>query len=182
MTVTFELEPRDLRAFAAYNRGHHAVFRRARAFSLLLVAAVSGFMAWTISAEVGPRIFAFVVILPTLYGLTRLLDVVLRAVSQWRLITPERNPGVLCQHTVALTDDALVETTAVNESRQRWIGFYDIVEAADHVFLFVTTNSAHIVPKRAFPDAAAAHAFFARACQLRASALAGAGSPRPTIT
>ncbi len=45
------------------------------------------------------------------------------------------------------------------ESRQRWDTLHDLVETPTHLFLFLTRNAAHIVPKSAFDSTEQADAF-----------------------
>jgi hypothetical protein len=60
----------------------------------------------------------------------------------------------------------LIEVTAVNEARNLWPGFYKVTDAANHIFIFVAPNAAHIIPKRAFTDKESALRFYQRAREL----------------
>ena len=76
---------------------------------------------------------------------------------------PER--GHIGRHHLILSEDGVLERTAVNESRTSWAGVDRVEQNADYIFVYTTPSSAHVVPKRAFGDARQAEAFyeFARA-------------------
>ena len=58
--------------------------------------------------------------------------------------------GFLGDHELEIRDDGLVERTDVNESVHRWAGFHKIVTTGRYLYIFVTDNNVHIVPRRYF--------------------------------
>jgi hypothetical protein len=70
---------------------------------------------------------------------------------------PEK--GQLGMHRVVLEDSGIVETTAVNETSTAWAGIDRIEQDSDYIFIYTSQIQAHIIPKRAFKDAAEAEAF-----------------------
>jgi hypothetical protein len=61
-----------------------------------------------------------------------------------------------------LTIDAqgLFEKSEVGETRLRWDGVERVVETADYIFIYVTTVSAHVIPKKSFQDKEQALEFY----------------------
>jgi hypothetical protein len=86
----------------------------------------------------------------------------MRWLGQWRFFTAQRQPGLFCEHTISLSDEALTEVTAVNETRHLWAGVCNVAETSKHIFIFVAPNAAHVIPKRAFLDPGTAFAFHQR--------------------
>jgi hypothetical protein len=58
--------------------------------------------------------------------------------------------GVLCEHTIEVTDRGLIERTDVNETVHRWAGFHKVVRSRRYLRLYVTDALVHTVPLRAF--------------------------------
>jgi len=74
--------------------------------------------------------------------------------------------GSLGTHRIVLTEQELIETTAVAESRRAWTGMDRVEQDDGYVFIYTGPHAAHIVPKRAFADAAGATRFYETAKQL----------------
>ena len=58
--------------------------------------------------------------------------------------------GFLGEHELEIRDEGLLERTDVNESLNRWAGFHKIVTTGQYLYIYVTDNNVHIVPKRCF--------------------------------
>ena len=69
--------------------------------------------------------------------------------------------GIVCQHTISLTSTDLIEKTNVNESRHGWEGVSKITENQDYLFIHISGEQIHIIPKRAFSDPEAYQKFYA---------------------
>jgi hypothetical protein len=179
MTITYKLEPNDLRAFQRYGLKHLPNLRRIRyLFPVFLV----GFSLWlTLSItdqdlglspgrHIGFRMVYFGFLSLILWALWRGLEFLITRMVQWRSYTSDKHKSTLCEHTVTLTDDAFVEVTPFNEGRNLWRGIYQVVDTKDYIYVFISLHSAHIIPKRAFPDAASARNFYERAVSLHSAA------------
>jgi len=94
---------------------------------------------------------------------------VVTRIMQWRSFTSDKHKSVICEHTVTLADDALVEATPFNESRNLWGGIYRVVDAADYIYIFISLHAAHIIPKRAFTDVECSRRFYERAVSLHSA-------------
>lgn len=62
-----------------------------------------------------------------------------------------RDKGVLGEHTLAITDEGLVESTAVNRSLANWGTSFRIRETGRYAYIFVSDTNAHVVPKTSPP-------------------------------
>lgn len=171
MTITYKLEARDLRAFQRYAQKHLPNLRRVRYFIAAWMVALCLWLALSSDdRRIGFRVAYFCVLLLVFWGLMRLVTLVVSRIVQWRSYTSDKQKSVLCEHTVTLADDAFIEATAFNEGRNLWSGIYRVVDTPDYIYVFVSLHLAHIIPKRAFPDADSARRFYERAVTLQSQA------------
>ena len=134
MTVIYKLDAHDLRAFQRYCQKHHPTARRSRNILLAVMAALCLWMTLTSDDHrIGFRITYFCVLLAVFWALMRSATFIVMRISHWRAYTSDKYRSVLCEHTMTLTDDALIEATPVNESRNLWAGIYQVVDAADYI-------------------------------------------------
>jgi YcxB-like protein len=75
------------------------------------------------------------------------------------LVFFKKHRGLLCRHELEIRDDGLLERTEVNESLHRWPGFHKIATTGNYLYIYVTDNNVHVVPRRAFPSDADLIAF-----------------------
>ncbi|MBW4695025.1 MAG: YcxB family protein [Lyngbya sp. HA4199-MV5] len=75
----------------------------------------------------------------------------------------QQNGGVLGEHKIVITDEALTETTSVNESCQRWTGIEGIYENEEYILVMLGSQHGHIIPKRAFINSDSAKQFYCQA-------------------
>lgn len=75
-------------------------------------------------------------------------------------------PGVLGQRTLSVTPEGIHQRTRAFEELTRWPGIQRIVEDREHIYFFVETHMAHIVPKRTFPSEGEAARFLAEVTRL----------------
>lgn len=66
-----------------------------------------------------------------------------------RLYREGANKGMFCQHELEIDDQGIVERTDVGEARHAWRAVERIEESDDHVFIYVSSMMAHVIPKRA---------------------------------
>jgi len=78
--------------------------------------------------------------------------------------------GALGRHRVVLSDYGVTESTSVNETRTAWAGVDRVEQSQDHVFIYITPASAHVIPKRAFSRPEEAEAFYQLARSRREAA------------
>lgn len=94
-------------------------------------------------------IVAFPIVILAQWFLTRRL--MRRAILQ---LLKEEKPGrgQLGRHKVVLSDEGMVESTAVGESRTSWAGVNRIEQNTQYIFIYTSPVAAHVIPKRAFRD------------------------------
>ncbi|MDB6172274.1 MAG: hypothetical protein JWL59_1585 [Chthoniobacteraceae bacterium] len=173
MTVKFTLEPADIKAFSAHNRRHSPQHKRMRYIMFFVFAALSLHYGLTSYHEPLRQVVGFSVAFAVYLVVAWLSGHLLRTVAFWRSFTSQQQPGLFCEHSITLADDAVVEVTSVNEGRNLWSGIHSVINASKYIYIFVAANSAHLIPKRAFSSPEMADAFFQRASQLHSNARKG---------
>ena len=179
-TVTFNLNRADVDVFQAYWRRHSPYSRRLRRVMWTTFILLSLLHAWLRYDDPVKQVLAFFLAM-TVFTLTNwLAGHLMRRLLSRPGVGGSPQPGSSGDHTVTLTESAVVEVTRINESRHLWSGVHQVVEVPGYIFIFVTADLAHVIPKRAFPEASAASAFATRAKELLAAArLVPPASGRP---
>jgi hypothetical protein len=62
---------------------------------------------------------------------------------------PQR--GVICEHTLEITDEGLIETTDMNRTVHKWPSVSRIMNIFGYLFIYVGDQNAHQVPRRYIP-------------------------------
>jgi hypothetical protein len=167
MEIEYQLTPDDLYAFqwrAVFNSSiTQRAGRKVYAYwflALLLIAVLpaigpDGFVISRVSFTF--LLVAFPAVALAQWYLTRRL--MRRAILQ--LLKQEKpDKGHLGRHRIVLSDDGVVETTAVGESRTSWAGVDRIEQNPEYIFIYTSPPSAHVVPKRAFGNVQEAEGFY----------------------
>ena len=66
----------------------------------------------------------------------------------------------LTEHTVTLTEESVIETTAFNRNEQKWSGIIKVDRTRHYLFIFVSPYSGHVIPRRAFATVAEEEVFY----------------------
>jgi hypothetical protein len=88
-----------------------------------------------------------------------------------RLLEDEKpGRGQLGKHRLAMSEEGVVESTAVSESRTTWAGVDRVEQNSDYIFIYTSPAAAHMIPKRAFRELQEAEAFYQLARARKAAA------------
>lgn len=161
--VTYHVEVADMQAFQRHHRRISPQVRRVRIFLWLFFSAVSLHSAIRNQTSLGLRVVHFVVMLATLAAMIAAINFVANWIAQFRAFHNTERNGVLGEHTITLTPEALHERTAVNDSKASWSGIFRTDATPTHIFIFTQPNAAYVIPRRAFPTPKAAEQFFSTA-------------------
>ena len=167
MEVEYELTRDDLYAFQWRGVFETPRGRRARRtvylgwllaivlFSIVPAIGADGFVISRVS-------FTFIVVAISIVFLFQwCLErwVIRRAILQ--LLEDEQpGKGLLGRHRVVLSQDGLIESTAVGESRSSWAGVDRVEQDPHNIYIYTSLAAAHVIPKRAFRDPQEADAFY----------------------
>lgn len=67
------------------------------------------------------------------------------------MVWSRKHRGFLGEHELEIRPEGLVERTDVNETLHRWSGFHKVAMTGRYLYIYVTDNNVHIVPRRCFP-------------------------------
>jgi hypothetical protein len=179
MEVEYEITRDDLYAFQWRAVFHSPMGRRSRRmvyllwFVALLLAAIVpaiGPDGFTLSrVSFGFLITAFPIVALAQWFVERRL---IRGTILGLLKDEKPGKGHLGKHRLVLSEDGVLESTAVGDSRTSWSGVDRVEENREYIFIYTTPTAAHMIPKRAFRSADEAEAFYRFAGQRRAAAAA----------
>jgi YcxB-like protein len=155
--IEYQLTPEDLFAFqwrAAYMSPKSRRLRRRPylylflAFLLIALLPAIGSSGFVIARV---NLVLLVVIFPLVSGLYWVLQRQMLRRAIHGLVGEEKaDKGQLGTHTIALSEQGLVERTAVGESRTSWAGVDRVEQNDDYIFIYTSPIAAHLIPKRAF--------------------------------
>jgi len=69
-----------------------------------------------------------------------------------KLLREDRNKSVVGEHELEILDDGLVERTEYNENKSSWAGIERVVSTPRYTFIYITSVSAHVVPRESVSD------------------------------
>lgn len=175
MDIEFQLAPEDLRAFFRYHRQLMDETDRLLprwVWGLLLGAVVSYFLAEPHFGIDNSQKNAFYLGLVIAWIVMILLLIWSHLWShhtavrrQLRGFTDKRNRYLYETKHLTISPEGITETGSQSFGTTRWPRIWHIGQTRDHVFFFVTLDSAVAVPRRAFPDEQQFEAFIALARQ-----------------
>jgi hypothetical protein len=181
MEITYHIEPKDVVAFQRYAYRTSPATKRMRLFVYLFFAIIIAYnFVTTSSYPLGARIASVFIEIVLFYLIFLFWTVVVGEYMFRRSVPQGANNGVLGWHQLTLGEREIVERTNVNEGRHMWEGIDRIEQDASYIYLFITNNQAHIIPKHSFENKFHAEDFYARATALKARA--GGLIPQPTPT
>ncbi|HEV2708041.1 MAG TPA: YcxB family protein [Pyrinomonadaceae bacterium] len=183
MEIIYHLEPRDVVAFQRYAYRTSPATRKMRLYLYIFFAAIAAYNFLTSSAySLATRIVSLFVDLAIFYLIFLFWTVVVGEYLFRRSVPQGQNNGVTGWHKLTLGEREIVEQTNVNEGHHLWEGVDRVEQDASYIYLFITNNQAHIIPKRAFENERHAEDFYARASALKARAGGVIPQPVPTET
>lgn len=168
--ITFNIEVSDMKAFQRHHRRVSKYFRRLRIVLLLFMCGLSLDAAIRTEGAEGFRVLFFFIMLGIMLTVYLALWFIFQWLLQFRAWKDGARHGILGEHTITLTPEALRERTAVNDATAAWRGICRIDATASHLFIYLQPEMAHVIPRRAFPTPAAAEEFLATAQAYHAAA------------
>ena len=156
MDLTFEITREDYWQFNKFYLKRRGRFRR----NLIIFAIFAGSTASLLSLNADEPTWLVIgsgalgVLVAVRYGALCFWSAKRRVMK-----IPATDGTTLGERTLQVVADGLLVKNREVESLVRWSGLREVVETKDSIYLFLDTNIAIIVPRRAFPDVASAGAF-----------------------
>lgn len=142
----YSLQRKDIMAWHIYVMFHNRFL-----IGFLVVVNSILFLINLRATEVAGRTIGFKLI----YSLTATLMLTCFAIAgtmlvMFLMVATKKFRGVLGEHELDIQEEGLVERTEFNQTVHRWKGFHKIVSTRKHLYIYVTDNNAHVVPRRCF--------------------------------
>jgi hypothetical protein len=149
MKIQYTVEQDDLRVFVLYVMRNNPEFKRQRRIAGVVIAAVflliATHLAYRDHSAIPYLWFGITGSAFQLYFFRRSPSVSRKQIE--RLYPQQDNRGVLCEHTVELTEAGVVETTNTGEQKTVFAGILRIVDSDNHAFIFIGSQMAYVIPK-----------------------------------
>jgi len=152
MEIEYELTEEDVVAFNLYHVKHSKVGKKSlqwqRYVSPLIFLLFAYFLSIFTDMQRGPLFATF--------GLTAILWVMLYpkyfyfhiARQVGKMLKGGKNEGLVGKHTMNMNKAGIHDKTVVGETNVEWIGVKDLIEDAEYFYIYTSTVSAYIIPKR----------------------------------
>ncbi|PIC99123.1 MULTISPECIES: YcxB family protein [unclassified Sporosarcina] len=152
MEIHYELTEEDVVAFNLYHVKNSKVGQNSlhwqRYISPLIFLLFAYFLSIFTDMAKGPLFATF--------GLTAILWVIFypkyfyfhitRQVS--KMLRAGKNEGLVGEHSMKMNKTGIADQTAVGETKVQWAGVKQLIEDADYFYIYTSTVSAYIIPKR----------------------------------
>ena len=152
MEIHYELTEQDVVAFNLYHVKNSKVGKNSlqwqRYISPLIFLLFAYFLSIFTDMAKGPLFATF--------GLTAILWVIFypkyfyfhitRQVS--KMLRGGKNEGLVGEHSMKMNKTGIAGQTAVGETKVQWAGVKQLIEDADYFYIYTSTVSAYIIPKR----------------------------------
>ncbi|MFA5832148.1 MAG: YcxB family protein [Bacteroidota bacterium] len=151
ITITYKIGKKDYQHFIKYCRLHTSQGKTLRYGLKIWFLLIALFMVYNYDEQgVVNKIGYFIFVMGTMLLLNLTLFWLFNKILEWNFYKPDKQKGVICEHTITISDDWIIESTEVNEDRKKWNGIYKLVEDDEYYYIFLTPQIGHFIPKKAF--------------------------------
>ncbi|MHB1460188.1 MAG: YcxB family protein [Armatimonadota bacterium] len=161
MTIEYELTMQDYIDYSLYHYHHSASVKRNLLSSRMTVPVMLLLIALLLSHRSktpDPYGYTMAIIISVLWVVfyPRYWDRVQHQ-NIIKMVSEGKNDGMFRHHQFTVTSEGLVDETKIGEYRNNTID--RIVESDKHIFIYISSLNAYIVPKRVFKSAAEQQVF-----------------------
>lgn len=165
MEITYHIVEKDILAGRRLMRKVSREVKRTNTMGMsliLLIPCVSFILRRQFTAVRIAHLFVEIVVFALGYAV---LKMILDPLFDMQAVTTlkQESSGVLGEHKICLTEEALIESTSVNESHQKWTGIERIDQNKDYIFIVIGNQRFYVIPKKAFISSDAAKQFYDQA-------------------
>lgn len=150
MKIRYAVELDDVQAFCQYYVRSSPVVQRQRMAFALCFATLLLFLVLHLVRRDGssiPLAMVAVIGLVFLFAFWKYFGTVsLKRLAEFYPIG--ENQGLLCGHSLELTDTGITETSPVGQQHTAFTGICRVVSTPSHAFIFIGSNMAHVIPRR----------------------------------
>ena len=117
---------------------------------LIVPIAVAFHMMYALSEE--NPVYALVIVFLLIVTILSIIIFAINFFVAILLMISKSNKVFLCEHTITVNEEMLIEETEFNRSEHYWKGITKITRTHEYIYLFVSRNMAHIIPVKVFKD------------------------------
>ena len=151
MRLTYRIDRKDHIAFMRHHLLRSPNVRRLYSVMLTLGILAVSFQSYYLGTDFQSTVvYLGAFILLAVLGLLGSSYVTVR--SSIRRTSGTENNGLVGDHCFIVDDAAVCEQAGPLETRVKWIGIHKVSVGEDHAFIYFNSQTAFIVPKRAFAD------------------------------
>ncbi|ARF17020.1 YcxB family protein [Sporosarcina ureae] len=152
MEIHYDLTEQDVVAFNLYHVKNSKVGKNSlqwqRYISPLIFLLFAYFLSIFTDMAKGPLFatFALTSILWVIFYPKYFYYHITRQVS--KMLRAGKNEGLVGEHSMKMNKIGIVDQTSVGETKVQWSGVKQLIEDADYFYIYMSTVSAYIIPKR----------------------------------
>lgn len=154
MKIRYTIEFDDLKAFWQDFINTSALVRRQRIIFVISFAAIFLLLGLRLAVRDGSftPLLVFALLGTVFLSLFWKFGKCVSEKRPRKIFPTEENKGLLCEHTLEVTDTGVIETTPVGQNITNWTGILRIVETPSHAFIYIGSNMAHVIPRARLLD------------------------------
>ena len=162
MEISYELNVKDYKAFVKYSYRRIKQRTRKKSLRFFLMIMASGVLIGLILGFLNIDFGVESIHLPTLVAALLVMAIALIFfLYDFSKFVPKPGGWVLGPRKMRLAEEGLKIESGLYEVKVKWDSIEDILQTNEHIFLFVDTIAAHIIPKRIFTTQKEAEDFLA---------------------
>lgn len=164
MKVEYELSKKDVIDFNIYHAKNSDVFKKSwflQKYIIPIIFILASFMiARIIDVPLLYSIitFSILAVLWVVFYPKFFISEMMTRIS--KLLDEGKNVDLLGKHIVTVNEEGLIEKLENTESIVKWSGVEKIVSTDSHYYIYLSSISACIIPKRAFEDESVEEKFY----------------------
>lgn len=157
MKIDYQLTKQDYIDFNIFHMNHSKTIKKTLFIHRYIVSLVFLALPFVLSGvSYIPIVFwlvpsVVVYILWVIFYPKYFIGIVKRRLS--KMLDEGKNTIPLGRQNISITDDGITEITDHSEAKHGWNVVEDIFETKEHIFVYISAVTAHIIPVRAFKSA-----------------------------
>lgn len=68
------------------------------------------------------------------------------------MLNEGNNENILIRRSISISKEGLLEKSSIGESKVKWNQVDKVEETEEYIYIYISSISAHIIPKRVFRD------------------------------
>lgn len=150
MEIRYRNTLEDMIAFSKYHHSHSDIFRKRKrraTVHLPIVLLILMIILFALERNVETAVGGFVFVAFCAFFFHRAYTTGLYKTIR-HTYEEEDATAFICEHTLEMNDEVIIEKTDINERRDRWLGVQKVETDNDYAFIYVGALQAHVIPRK----------------------------------